>query len=184
MKRDGPDAEDHHCLRAKDFRFRVRIASGVELKLVGGEQLRDFLRVDILISGVKGEDEALQGTEKVTGSRANKDYRRVVTVKDLRHAIKDACVESGFNPKNLTPKSLRKGFATHMTTCGVSRKDMVARAGWSLRSKGKTWTIHYIRSFARGPFRAAVDLDGQVAGLGPEGTSHLLPPSGAVSGAR
>ena len=228
--RDGPGAEDH-CLRARDFRFRLQTAPGEELKLSGGEQLRDFLLrsgssakqvlgVDIvvltgknqnrssfsqeakvigrgnvyeellledlcewiLISGVKGEDEVFTRYWKGTGSRAKKEYRRVVTAKDLRHAIKEACVEFGFNPKNFAPKSLRKGFATDMTTCGVSREDMVARAGWSLRSRVPEG--HYIRSFARGAFSAAVDLDGQVAGLGPEGTRRLLPPSGAVSGAR
>ena len=225
--RDGPDAEDH-CLRARDFRFRVRTASGGEIKLAGGEQLRDFLRqagssvkqvlaVDIvvltgknqnrssfsqeakvigrgnvyeellledlcewiLISGVRSEDEVFTRYCRGVGSRSDKEYRRVVTAKDLRSAVKDACLEFGFDPKNFAPKSLRKGFATHMTACGVSREDMVARAGWSLRSRVPEG--HYIRSFARGAFSAALDVDGQVAGLGPEGTRRLLPPSGAAS---
>ena len=155
-----------------------------EAKVIGRENVYEELFLEdlcgwILIIGVRSEDKVFTSYCRVVGSRSDKEYRRVVTAKDLRLVIKDACLESGFDPKNFAPKSLRKGFATHMTTCGVSREDMVARAGRSLRSRVPEG--HYIRSFARGDFSAALDVDGQVAGLGPEGTRLLVPPSGAVS---
>ena len=158
-----------------------------EAKVIGrGNVYEELLQEDlcewILIIGVRSEDEISTRYCRGVGSWSDNEYRRVITAKDLCLVIKDACLEFGFDPKNFAPKSLRKGFATHMTTCGISSEDMVARAVSSLRSRVPEG--HYIRSFARGAFSAALDVDNQVAGLGPEGTRRLLPPSGAVSVAR
>jgi hypothetical protein len=156
-----------------------------EVKVIGrGNVFEELLLEDLcewmVISGVKGDDEVFTRYSKGVGGRSGKESRRVVSAKDLRNAVKAACVEFGFNPKNFGPKSLRKGFATHMTACGVSREDMVARAGWSLKSRVPEG--HYIQAFSRGAFSAALGLDGEMAGLGPEGVRRLLPPV-AVSSA-
>ena len=66
----------------------------------------------MLVSGVKGDDEVFTRYSVGTAKNSNRVSRRVVTAMDLRGAIKAACMEFGFNPKNFGPKSLRKGFAT------------------------------------------------------------------------
>ncbi len=150
-----------------------------EAKALGrGNVFEELLLEDLCewmqMSGVRSDDEVFTRYSMGSGKRAGICHRRVVTAKDLRKAVKAACSEFGFNPKNFGPKSLRKGFATHMTASGISREDMVSRAGWSLRSRVPEG--HYIQSFSRGAFSAALDEEGEMTGLGLEGTRRLLVP--------
>ena len=128
------------------------------------EDLCEFNR----ISGVKAGDEFVTRYAPGSGSR------KVVTAKGLREAVKAASRAFGLPAVNFSAKSLRSGFATHMTSCGIAREDMVARAGWSIRSRVPEG--HYIRSFSRGAFGAALDENGRVAGVGVEGIRRMLPP--------
>ena len=122
----------------------------------------------MVISNVKGTDEFVARYAPVTGTR------RVVTRKDLSKAVKAAGEKFGFPASKFAAKSLRSGFATHMTSSGISREDMVARGGWSLKSRVPEQ--HYINSFSRGAYGAAYDTEGNVAGLGASGVWRMMPP--------
>lgn len=130
--------------------------------------LLEDLCVFTCLSGVKVTDEF--GTRYAPGTGT----RKVVTEKDLRKAVKDAATAFKLPAINFSAKSLRSGFAIHMTSCGITREDMLSRAGWSLKSRVPE--ADYIRSFSRGAFGAAFDDAGSVAGLGVEGTRRMLPP--------
>ena len=50
------------------------------------------------------------------------DTRKVVSRKQLCNAVKEACVAFDLPPARFSAKSLRSGFATHMTVCGITRE--------------------------------------------------------------
>ena len=159
---DGPRAEDH-CLRAKNFRFRVVTHVGESL-LTGGEPIREFLNqgsgnlklvqgVDVVVQTGKTQNRSSFSNEakslgrgnvweellledlcefnRISGVRAGDEFvtryapgsesRKVVTAK-----VKAASRVFGLPAVNFSAKSLRSGFATHMTSCGIAREDMVA----------------------------------------------------------
>ena len=125
----------------------------------------------MMISNVKCEDEFVARYAPGTGTR------KVVTRKELANAVKAAGEKFGFPGVKFAAKSLRSGFATHMTSSGISREDMVARGGWSLRSRVPE--RHYIDSFSRGAYGAAYDPEGTIAGLGAQGVWRMMPPGTA-----
>ena len=155
-----------------------------EAKSIGrGSAFETVLLEDILewmvISGVLADDEFVTRYFARKGGAPGTMDRRVVTAKDLRNAVKRSCVPLGLPPTRYSGKSLRSGFATHMTACGISREDMVTRAGWSRRSRVPE--NHYIRSFSGGAFGAAIGADGQVLGVGLDGARRMLPPGAGPS---
>ena len=133
----------------------------------------------MVISGVKAEDEFVTRYFARAGGAPGAFDRKVVTPQMVREAVKESCVALGLPPKRYSAKSLRSGFATHMTTCGISREAIVTRAGWSRRSRVPE--IHYISSFTGGAFEAAVGSEGEVMGMGLEGAWRMLPPGSGPS---
>jgi hypothetical protein len=131
------------------------------------------------ISGVKAEDEFVTRYVARAGGAPGAFDRKVVTPQMVREAVKEACVALNLPPKRYSAKSLRSGFATHMTTCDISREAMVTRAGWSIRSRVPE--AHYVSSFSGGAFEAAVGSEGEVTGMGLEGAWRLLPPGSGPS---
>lgn len=127
----------------------------------------------MVISRVKGKDEFVTRYAPVMNTR------KVVPRKALTDAVKAASERFGFPGAKFSAKSLRSGFASHMTSCGISREDMVARAGWSLRSRVPEQ--HYINSFSRGAYGAALDPEGNVAGLGVAGTWRMMGSRGILT---
>jgi len=124
-----------------------------------------------MISNMKCKDEFVARYAPGT------DTHKVVTRKELANVVKAAGEKFGFPGVKFAPKSLRSGFATHMPSSGISREDMVARGGWSLRSRVPE--RHYIDSFSRGAYGAAYDPEGTIAGLGAQGLWRMMPPGTA-----
>ena len=128
----------------------------------------------MVISMVQRKDEFVARYAPGTGARSEVWTRKVLTRQTLSNAVKAAGEHFGFPGAKFSAKSLRSGFATHMTSCGISREDMVARGGWSLKSRVPE--KHYINSFSRGAYGAAYDTDGNVAGLGEAGVWRMMAP--------
>ena len=148
-----------------------------EARTIGRESAFETLLLEdicmwMVWSRVRGEDEFVTRYAPDTGTR------KVVTRKMLSGAVKEACAAFDLPPVNFSAKSLRSGFATHMSVCGITREEMVARAGWS--SKSKVPDLHYIKAYARGAMATAVAPDGGVTGMGPAGARRMLL-KGAVS---
>ena len=126
----------------------------------------------MVVSGVLASDEFVARYAPGAGTR------KVVTSKELRTAVKAVSTRLGFPPERFSSKCLRSGFATHMVSCGISREDMLARAGWSLKSRVPD--THYISSFSRGAYGTAYDPTGGVAGLGIGGAWKMLAPGSVL----
>ena len=157
-----------------------RSSTPLRRKSIGrGNVLEERMLEDLcefqVISGVR-EDDAFCTRYAVSPSGVIKS--KTVTSKDLNKAVKRACEVFDLPSTNFSSKSLRSGFASHMTSCGISREDMMVRAGWS--HKSRIPEQHYIFGFECGVFGVAMGDDGRVAGLGVDGTRRLLPP-GTVS---
>ena len=120
----------------------------------------------MVVSRVLGKDEFVARYAPVTNTR------KVVTRNALSTAVKEACIAFGLPAARFSAKSLRSGFATHMTVCGISREDMVARAGWS--TKSKVPDLHYIKAYVRGAMATAMGPEGEVTGLGVAGARRML----------
>ena len=149
-----------------------------EARTIGRESAFEALTLEdlcqwMVVSRVLGKDEFVARYAPVT------DTRKVVTRKQLCNAVKEACVAFDLPPARFSAKSLRSGFATHMTVCGITRDDMVARAGWS--GKSKVPDLHYIKSYVRGAMATAVAPDGGVTGLGVAGARRMLMKGSSVS---
>ena len=83
----------------------------------------------MVISGVKADDEFVTRYVAKRGGAPGACDRKVTTAQMVRGAVKESCVALGLPPARYSAKSLRSDFATHMTTCGISREAMVTRSG-------------------------------------------------------
>lgn len=85
--------------------------------------------------------------------------KRTVTSKDVRYAIKHACLRNGLPAERYSSKSLRSGFATHYTLCNGDTKERDASGGWAEGSSVPA--AHY--DFA--PLKGALSLNSKSQGL-------------------
>jgi len=131
--------------RASFFREARTIGRGSAFETLLLEDLCQWM----VVSRVSGKDEFVARYAPVSNNR------KVVTRNALSTAVKEACTALSLQAARFSAKSLRSGFATHMTVCGISREDMVARAGWS--TKSKVPDLHYIKAYVRGPWRQRWD---------------------------
>ena len=108
----------------------------------------------MVISGVKADDEFVTRYVAKRGGAPGACDCKVTTAQMVREAVKESYVALGLPPARYSAKSLRSGFATLLTSCGVLREAMVTWAEWSRRSRVPE--IHYISSFTGGACEAAV----------------------------
>ena len=104
-----------------------------------------------------------------------------MTGHSMRSVIKQACGVVDLPTVNFSGKSMRKGMTSHAVSCGADPAAYKARAGFALNSL--TPETHYVSSYSRGTWSAAVDGTGQPVGLGAEGVRGLLP-AGTLSVSR
>ena len=124
-----------------------------------------------MISNVNCEDEVVARYAPGTGTR------KVVIRKELANAVKAAGEKFGFPGVKFAAKSLRSGFATHMTSSGISREDMVARGDGHSGLESQNGTISTLS--LGGAYGAAYDPEGTIAGLGAQGVWRMMPPGTA-----
>ena len=109
------------------------------------EALLEDLCEFMVVSGVR-EDEPF--CSRWAPDRKGVMRRKVVTAKDLSQAVKDAARAFGLPVENFSAKSLRSGFASQMSACGVPREEFLPRGGWSIKSGVPE--KHYIHQVVRG----------------------------------
>ena len=168
-------------IQSVDFRVLTgkMQASGsfaLDTKSIGrGSSFETLLLEDLaewmMISNVKCEDEFVARYAPVTGTR------KVVTRKELANAVKAAGEKFRFPGVKFAAKSLRSGFATHMTSSGISREDMVARGDGHSGLESQNGTISTLSLV--GAYGAAYDPEGTIAGLGAQGVWRMMPPGTA-----
>ena len=145
---------------------------------VEGKLLEDLMEW-MVISGVRADDPFVTRYFPKENGVPGQFDRKVVTAQMVRNAVKASCVALGLPPDRYSAKSLRSGFATHMTACGIARENVATRGGWAEQSRVPEQ--HYISSFTRGAFESAVGVDGEVRGMGLEGAWRMLPPGSGPS---
>jgi hypothetical protein len=174
--------------RAKVLQVEVVVVTGKtqnrasfvrDVKVIGRGNHWESLILDDLLelfsrSGALEDDEfTVRYARQEKGKRRGELIRAVVTAKSLRNIIKLACGAFNLPAANFSGKSLRKGFASHAVSCGADPAVYKVRAGWSV--KARTAEDHYVSSYVRGTWSAAVSDSGELRGLGAEGVRGLLP---------